>query len=176
MNCRRTIAFVTLISFLTITALADPKPLPEQEINALIQRLVSPNVAPDVVVGATYPAGYNHDAQRRARHALMQLHQTGIRAFPYLFDHFDDERYSFTDDAGSADFNWSVGRACSDIVICHLQPYGSVAYRRDPGIRLRPSYSALQPSHLRGGETLVGDTQGKISPRASGRSPGVGYW
>ena len=60
----------------------------------------------------------------------------GHLVFPYLFDHFDDQRYSFTADAGSSDTNWTVGRACSEIVICHVQPYEGLRHRRT-----RPSYS-----------------------------------
>ena len=67
--------------------------------------------------------GYDHDAQERVRHAWHKLSRIGIRAFPYLIEHFDDDRYCFTEDSGPGYYNWSVGRACSDIFICHLQPH-----------------------------------------------------
>jgi hypothetical protein len=135
MNYRNVISFVGLISLFAIPGFADVKPLSEREINALIQQLVSPNRAPDLVGAyAEYPVGYDRDAQKRVWHAWHQLFPLGKRAFPYLFNHFDDKRYSFTADGGSSDFNWSVGRACSDILIGHLQPYGKA---RPP----LPSYS-----------------------------------
>ena len=40
-----------------------------------------------------------------------------------MINYFDDNRYCFTRDSGSGYYNWSVGRACADIFICHLQPY-----------------------------------------------------
>jgi hypothetical protein len=134
MNRRNALLFVALMSLFTVTGFADEKPSSEREINALIAQLVSPNRAPDDKNGpdATYPVGYDRDAQKRVRRAWSQLHRLGHRAFPYLFDHFDDKRYSFTADDGPADMNWSVGLACSDILVCHLQPYG---------IRGQPSYA-----------------------------------
>ena len=105
------------------------KPPTEKEINALVQQLVSPNHAPDLLYAtATYPKGYDHEAQTRVWNAWCELSRIGIRAFPYLIEHFDDDRYCFTEDAGPVYCNWTVGHACSDIFICHLQPYDFVSH------------------------------------------------
>ena len=142
MNRPNAIAFATLLSLCAIAGYAGEKPLSEQKINAVIEQLVSPNRAPDDKHGPypNYPVGFDDRAQERVRAAWKQLYDDWHHVLPYLFDRFDDMRYCFTDDTGSKDTNWSVGRACSDILICHLQPYGGIAYRRDVGFRARPSY------------------------------------
>jgi len=124
MNHRNAIWFAVPILLFAIGGLADDKPPSGKEINALIGQLVSPNPAPDVAYGTVkYPKGFDHDAQKRVYHAWSELSRIGIRAFPYMINYFDDNRYCFTRDSGSGYYNWSVGRACADIFICHLQPY-----------------------------------------------------
>ena len=162
MNRRNAIAIATLISLFVVAGFADDKPPSEKEINTLVKQLVSPNRAPKTEgADAEYPASYDRDAQERVRHAWSQLHRMeGHRVFPYLFEHFDDKRYSFTADGGSSDVNWSVGRACSDILICHLQPYGGIAHSGDhPGIRPRPSYSQHHNLRTAAGAKLWWETR-----------------
>jgi hypothetical protein len=146
MNRRDAISFVMLIVIVVfaISGFADDRPPSDEEINSLIQQLASPNQPPKIGVSARYPADYDHDAQKRVRSAWTRLHKCGPQSFPYLFDHFDDKRYSFTADAGSEDYNWSVGKACFDIVRCHLQPLGTFSLssgdRHGGGGRPRPNY------------------------------------
>ena len=164
MNRRYFISFAVLISLSATTSFAEDKPPTAKEIKALIQQLVSPNRIPDIPYGsADYPAGYDRDAQKHVRDAWSELHHIGLRGFPYLFDGFDDKRYCFTDDAGSADANWTVGRACSDMVICQLQPYanhGDFAFFESDGVRhKRPSYSMHYKLRTSAGARLWWETR-----------------
>ena len=164
MNPPNAIAITTLISLFAVAGFADNKPPSEKEISTLIQQLVSPNRAPKIEgAEAEYPASYDRDAQERVRHAWSQLHDMeGHRVFPYLFEHFDDKRYSFTADGGSSDVNWSVGRACSDL-ICHLQPYGDIAFGGYDdtlaGAHPRPSYSQQHNLRTAAGAKLWWETR-----------------
>jgi hypothetical protein len=161
MNRRNAIAITTLISLFAVAGFADNKPPSEKEISTLIQQLVSPNPAPDDKNGrdAQYPPDYDHSAQQGVRSAWRQLNQLGIRVFPYLFDHFDDKRYSFTDDEGSRNTNWAVGLACSDILICHLQPFGTLVDDKDACRRPRPSYSEYYNLRTSAGAKLWWETR-----------------
>jgi hypothetical protein len=119
----------------------------ETEINALIAELASPNRAPGKVdyPAEAEPPGFNEAAQHRVYKAWKQLYDIGFPAFPYLLRNVGDKRYSFTrlPGGGSTDVNWSVGRACLDIVRCHVQPYGDRA-ESEQGDKLshpaRPDY------------------------------------
>lgn len=100
-------------------------PASKEEIERLIARLVSPNEAPGRKgPRAVYPEGYDRAAQGRVNAAFHRLYELGPKAFPYLFDHFDDKRYAMTGDGIEAAVNKSVGQLCRDIVICHVRPYG----------------------------------------------------
>jgi hypothetical protein len=123
-------------------AFADEPEVSKEEIQHLIVDLVSPNPAP-VRKGsrAIYPEGYDRNAQAKISTAFHKLFQLGPRAFPYLFDHLDDKRYSLTGQGMEADENKSVGQLCFDIIYCHLQPYGRFAKSRSNMSRLQvPSY------------------------------------
>lgn len=126
MNRRNVISSLIFVVLFSITGLADEKLSFEREINALIQRLVS-----------------DHVPQKRKLDAWIQLRNLGLQAFPYLIDHFDDERDSFRADAGDDDRTWSIGLACSDIVKCQIQPFGPFS-RSNTGSGgrgpVRPSY------------------------------------
>ena len=108
----------------------------ENEINALIAELVSPNKAPGKVdyPAEAEPPGFNEAAQHRVYKAWKQLYDIGFPAFPYLLKKVGDKRYCFTmlPGGGSHEVNWSVGGACLDIVRCHLQPYGERAESEQP--------------------------------------------
>ena len=88
-----------------------------------------------------YPPGYDSKAQEQVIPAWRKLQKSGLQAFPYLFDRFDDERYSFTQDAGPGYFNWSVGRASFDIMRYQLFPLHSFSVTSDDERGpFRPSY------------------------------------
>jgi hypothetical protein len=136
MNHRNLVLLAALAAFSATASFAEDKPPSGQEIEALIQQLVS-----------KYPPP-SHDTSGQVHTAFKHIQELGLLAFPYLFDHFDDKRYSFTADKGSSDHNWSVGEACSDIVRCHLEPFGT--FSNSFAGRRRPNYSAH--SKLRGRE------------------------
>ncbi len=116
-----------------------------RNINEWISQLVSPNPAPKTLYGNgvegvadVYPAEYDQAAQNVVSNARNRLHNAGYEALPYLMQHLDDRRYSFTADAGECDVNWSVRTACRDLIRCFLEPYGNFGSERD--LALRPSY------------------------------------
>jgi hypothetical protein len=117
----------------------------KEEIEGLIAQLVSPNMAPDRKgANADYPDDFDRAAQAKVKDAWFKLYDLGPEAFPYLIPHLDDKRYCLTEDNGFVDTNWTVGRACSDIIACHLKPYGyynSSGPRDDGGKRwYRPAF------------------------------------
>ncbi|MCC7422735.1 MAG: hypothetical protein IT428_20840 [Planctomycetaceae bacterium] len=115
----------------------------KEKVDALVAQLVSPNKAPEIPsASARYPAGYDRKAQEKVYETFFSLQKLGPPAFPYLIEHFGDKRYSFTDDAGSAARNWSVGAACYDVVRYQLQPDKTW---RGLGKTPRPSY----PGHIK---------------------------
>ena len=63
----------------------DPGRIPDENIEALVNQLVSPNRAPeeqgDIV---KYPDGYDRAAQKRVRAAEQSLYRAGTAAFPHL--------------------------------------------------------------------------------------------
>jgi hypothetical protein len=123
MKCSMALLALTLQVFVGGALRAEDKPPTNEQIEALIKKLVSPNKPPKIDGGgAVYPAGFDRDANSRVQETWLAIQKLGTAAFPYLIPHFDDEQYSFTTDAGSSDSNWSVGRACSGIVWCQLFP------------------------------------------------------
>jgi hypothetical protein len=118
------------------------KPLSEKEVRSLVKNLVSPNHAPEVGKGldAEYPANYDRKAQDRVLAAWLTLQACGPRAFPVLFDSFDDERYSLTGEGRACETNWTVGEACRDMIDYELQPYGTWSEDRGDPRRHFPRY------------------------------------
>src|SRR3954463_9773626 len=55
--------------------------------------------------------------------AWLELRDLGLRAFPKAIEHLGDKRSSFTEDSGSTNESWTVGRACLDVLWCNLEPY-----------------------------------------------------
>jgi len=136
---------------------ADDETVTDEQIEALVNDLVSPNQPPRTGgVYARFPAGYDREAQKRVRRAFHKLRELAPRSFPFLFDHFDDKRYSLTEDSGDTDKNYTVGQLCRDILASHLQPdvwghkEGGTSFRRRPS---EPDYLAhyklFQPEHAR---------------------------
>jgi hypothetical protein len=142
------LALVAFLSLLTTALSADEPTVADADIEALVAQLVSPNPEPlrRNSPTATYPAGYDRNAQKLVDHARLKLSDLGIRAFPILIKYLDDKRYSSTQDSGAVDENWTVGRTCKIVLTCHLQPYDSRIFAADtggePSIRYRPTYSA----------------------------------
>lgn len=118
------------------------KPLSEKEMRLLVKDLVSPNDAPKVGNGldADYPANYDRKAQNRVLDAWLTLQECGPRAFPVLFDAYDDDRYSLTGEGHMCDANWTVGRACRDMIDCELQPYGTWSQDKNDPRHYFPRY------------------------------------
>ncbi|MGA2031678.1 MAG: hypothetical protein ABSG68_05440 [Thermoguttaceae bacterium] len=109
---------VVSLMFLGTSGFAAGNPWPEEKIKAFIKALASPD---------------------NGEHAYVILRQNiGFRAFPYLLDSLDDERYSFTAWEDSRRVDWSVGRACFEIIRDHLEPRWK---RSGPPRAPRPSYS-----------------------------------
>jgi hypothetical protein len=125
---------------------ADEETVTDEQMEALVNDLVSPNQAPRTgLPNAKYPAGYDHEAQKRVRRAFHKLRELAPRSFPFLFDHFDDKRYSLTADSGDTDKNYTVGKLCRDILASHLQSdewdhkEGGTSFRSRPS---EPDYLA----------------------------------
>jgi hypothetical protein len=122
------------------------------EIKALIDRLVSPNPAPDTAKlkasenkpDGGWPRGYDHKKQDEVDGIRRKLMQVGPLAFPFLIERWKDERYCRTIEVAEY-VNQSVGEVCRDIVSDQLQPYGvSQAGYADPrGKPLRPDYMGM---------------------------------
>ncbi len=139
------------------SAIAADEPLTDAQITALVDQLVSPYEAP-LTRGpyAKYPQGYDREAQNRVRRAFHQLRDLAPRSFPFLFERFDDKRYSLTADSGDLDRNYSVGELCRDILTSHLQSNVWDHKRGGTSIRRRPSepdyiaqYKLFQPEHAK---------------------------
>jgi hypothetical protein len=96
----------------------------DDEIKKLVEQLVSPNKAPDVVAfDPGYPKGYDHEAQKKIEAACSSLSKLGPQAFPFLIDHFDDKGYCITVDFNSYE-NRDVGFVCKWLFYDHLIPLG----------------------------------------------------
>jgi hypothetical protein len=137
----------TLQNYLSLTNFVEPRqaePVSKAEIRSLIAELASPLPAPKIENGeAVFPEGSDRRAYRKAKGPWLRLQDAGLQAFPYLFECLNDDRYSFTDDAGESDNNWTVGRACFDVVRCQIEPW---YHKQLPGAngsfyRLRPRYT-----------------------------------
>jgi hypothetical protein len=120
-----------------------PKGPSDREIRALVARLVSPNPKP-IIKDDNYrePKGYNRAKQKKVHDAREKLRGLGLKAFPFLIERLEDDRYCLTADDGPAPVNLSVGEVCSDIIFDQLQPYGfwPEGYPDPRGKPKRPSY------------------------------------
>jgi hypothetical protein len=126
---------LTLIALITAFAVADATTTLAQddrnasEIKRLIDQLASPNRDFKTSLDGrrdVLPFDYDLETQEKVLQTWDKLVEIGPPAFPYLFDHFDDNRYSATV-ASVATEVWhhcSVGQVCKEIVSSNLQPYG----------------------------------------------------
>jgi hypothetical protein len=109
----------------------DPQPPKANEIKTLIDRLVSPNPAPDedkLKAGETkadggFPRDFDHKKQAQVHRACVRLTELGPQAFPLLIERWEDKRYCLTTEVASYT-NKSVGEVCRSIIHGQLQPYG----------------------------------------------------
>ncbi len=117
-------------------------------VDGLVEQLASPNPIPKEKKGseADYPKSYDRKLQKPVYEAYRKLDQLGVKAFPFLIDHFDDKRYALTADVGSMDKNFSIGDVCYYIVELQIQPdKGFAIGEGDPRFRkMRPHY----PRHI----------------------------
>ena len=124
---------VTSLGALHRASAAEPVSSPEQqqqEIARLIEQLASENPKPKNVTDSdgervtVFPPGYSRDRQNKVHRAADELRKFGIDAFPQIIDHFDDHRYSYSEEAMNARselfYSRSVGSHCMSIVCAQL--------------------------------------------------------
>lgn len=137
-------------------------PQSETEIKALVAQLRSPNKEPESKYGETeYPPGFNREAQFKVRAAFRRLLELGPVAFPHLAEHFDDEAYCLTIDAGCSERNTTVGEVACFIFESQLVPYreklASPSEAERPSIRLAwPECTYLHQHDLYDPKTVLG--------------------
>jgi hypothetical protein len=123
------------------SAKPDATNLPD-DIPGLIEALASPNKPPfegEVCVHFETPPDFDETAQDRVCAAREKLLSMGIAAFPYLVQHADDPRYSYTA-CYSAYRNHSVGYACCRIIEKQIEPaYRPTPHRQSDGTHYIPS-------------------------------------
>jgi hypothetical protein len=131
------------------------KKLTEQEIKALVDKLVSPNPKPitgkedpDAAPDYRLPPGFDREKQKLVRKAVSELKVLGPQAFPFLIERWDDERYCLTISEGINGYcrNQTVGKTCKMIIFDQIQPFGMTQGINDTGLKYvrRPGY----PSHF----------------------------
>jgi hypothetical protein len=121
----------------------------EEEIKALIDKLVSPNPEPEIINDYyKLPPGFDREKQKLVCKAMFDLEALGPQAFPFLVDRWDDERFCLTTSYGPTGYchNENVGKVCRMIIFDQIQPYGNWQGVRDDGVHIvpRPAY----PSHF----------------------------
>lgn len=138
-------SILLLLAIAPAISIAEEK-VTQETVDALVDRLASPNPAPTIRQTAKYPPGYDKAAQEDVSRAYSELCDLGPAAFPFLFDRFTDKRYSLTADGGAAEHNYTVGDVCYFAVEYQLQPYGTFTEGKgDPRFReRRPHY----PEHI----------------------------
>ncbi len=151
---RSILLFLVIVSAAapTTRAIEPQKNITGQEIKALVDNLISPNPKPitgdeDPKEAPDYriPPGFDQEKQELVRKAVVDLKGLGIRAFPFLIDRWDDDRYCLTISEGLNGYcrNQTVGKTCKMIIFDQIQPYGNWQGIADPaGLKLawRPSY------------------------------------
>src|SRR5262249_52744287 len=132
-----------------------PKEPSDREIKALVAQLVSPNPKPIIGDGKEraalhfrLPKEFDRKKQKYVVDAWGKLRQLGPRAFPFLIEQWENDKYCLTVQHGlsSACYNLTVGEVCQRIVADQLQPYSFwPKVDDDPrGKPKRPSYPLTQ--------------------------------
>ena len=93
-----------------------------EDVDSLVEQLASANQPPAVDeplfnLGEFFnnPGGWDLKAQKRVSDAYYKLRAMGKEAFPYLINHFDDDRYSHHR-SWSTFYPVSVGEACKLLI------------------------------------------------------------
>jgi hypothetical protein len=124
----------------------DPK-----EIAKLIEKLASPKPQETIensVIGKSvkvlYPQGTRKETEKRVHETWDEIIAEGPSAFPYLFEHFDDNRFSFNNQMGNSglSFDLTVGLVCMDIISSQIVPFGTSIKLENTSTSIteRPSY------------------------------------
>ncbi len=112
-----------------------------REIEELIDALASKNKAP-VQRGKgghlrlEYSTDYDKSADEAVEAAGDKLIGYGTAAFPMLFEHFEDQRFSHVTETSGGDTTAPVGSACRSIIECQLEVYRKIGIYP----RMVPSY------------------------------------
>ena len=119
----------------------------EQEIKALLDKLVSPNPKPitdedrdkHMAPDRQSPA-LDEKKQGEVRRARIELRKLGSDTFQFLIDRWKDDRYSLTVENMLSGYsrNQSVGRVCQTILYDQIQPYGYWQSSGGPDPRSKP--------------------------------------
>ena len=165
----------------------------EQEIKALLDKLVSPNPKPitdedrdkHMAPDRQSPA-LDEKKQGEVRRARIELRKLGSDTFQFLIDRWKDDRYSLTVENMLSGYsrNQSVGRVCQTILYDQIQPYGYWQSSGGPDPRSKPMrpcrplrgngrrHLPLRSSAPRLAPVVVGDHRAKAGGRGSGSRGG----
>ena len=141
------------------TAFADePKPLADEkrkEIAQLIDQLASTNPEPvdDEPMGnevgrhhSAFPAKWDEKKQKKVFESAAALIRIGMDAFPQLAAHFNDPRYSYSDESLVFDYYYkcNVGRLCQQIFLDQVDPH--VSWQGPVKTDFGPTFNKHPPS------------------------------
>lgn len=141
----------------------DRPPLSNAEIQALVERLASPNKAPRMDVGDNdgvqsmpiYSASFKHEAQEAVARAEAELIAQGPTAFPQLIAQVGDKRYCLTE---LREKNWwanvTVGQVCRQIVARQVEVF-------EPLLSFPPPGRNWIPYHVEGVKEWWKENQGR---------------
>jgi hypothetical protein len=110
-----------------VAAQAEVPETTDAQIKAFVDQLVSANPPRKKDDGKdlpSFPKGWDPEKQAKVGQAARRLMEIGPRAFPFLIDRWDDERYCMTVDGLSVLENHDVGQVCRIIVGKQLNPWG----------------------------------------------------
>ena len=102
-----------------------------RQIKRLIDALASTNPVPKQLgkggdLELFYAPEYSQKAQEAVYRAGDKLISRGAIAFPLLFEHFDDKRFSYVTDTPGGEMTCPVGDACQHVVACQLEVYEKI--------------------------------------------------
>lgn len=145
------LAFVLVVAFDSARGIGGPVPCTsDEQIKAWVDQLTSKNQRPRIRLkqplqmekGHSLPPGFDPQDQARVSDVYDKLVATGVRAFPFLIERFDDEAHSVTVEqvtSGSA-LNASVGWVCQDLLVSQIHPFHPYTLGEKATTRLRPQY------------------------------------
>ncbi len=146
MSRRLVLSIIVLFWLTAIPCRAEDQSAVEKKVKTLIEQLASPHQGADLDPDTRQKQGKASEVPLDVWRKLSGL---GPEAFPYLLEKVHDKRYSFTADGGADNVNWTVGRACHDIVRCNLQPYGcSMSFNVDDPDAPDPRTHPCRPCYM----------------------------